>query len=73
MSGIDRVNTLWFLGWLVAMLALFGLGLRLPLQPRLSRPVAAFMAARTSGGRFVDVCVINSTMLSKKACIMRRV
>ena len=40
MSGIDRVNTLWFLGWLVAMLALFGLGLRLPLQPRLSRPVA---------------------------------
>jgi hypothetical protein len=38
-----------------------------------SRPIAAFIARRTSGGRLVDVCVINSTMLSKKAVIMRRV
>ncbi len=38
-----------------------------------SLPMAAFIASRTSGGRLVDVCVINSTMLSKKAVIMRRV
>jgi hypothetical protein len=31
------------------------------------------MAARTSGGRSVDVFVISSTMLSKKAGSMRTV
>jgi len=45
-SSLDRVNALWFLGWLVAVLGLFALGLRLPLQPRLSRPAAlAYTAA----------------------------
>ena len=40
MSRLDVVNSLWFAGWLVAMLVLFGLGARLPLQPRLRRPGA---------------------------------
>jgi hypothetical protein len=33
----DVVNSLWFAGWLVAVFALFALGLRLPLQPRVGR------------------------------------
>ncbi len=37
MKGGDLGNTLWFAGWCLAMLALFILGLRLPLQPRLAR------------------------------------
>jgi ABC-type uncharacterized transport system involved in gliding motility auxiliary subunit len=34
---LELVNLLWFAGWCVALLVLFGLGLRLPLQPRLRR------------------------------------
>ena len=41
MSRLDVVNSLWFAGWLIAVLALFVLGLRLPLQPRLRRVAAA--------------------------------
>ena len=37
------------------------------LVPGASMPVACFIAARTSGGRSVDVRVMRSTMLSKKA------
>src|SRR6266403_1127365 len=37
MDRLDAVNTLWFGGWLVALAVLLGLGLRLPLQPRLRR------------------------------------
>jgi gliding motility-associatede transport system auxiliary component len=37
MDRLDLVNTLWFGGWLVALAVLFGVGLRLPLQPRLRR------------------------------------
>jgi hypothetical protein len=33
----DLVNVVWFAGWLVALAVLFGLGLRLPLQPSLRR------------------------------------
>ncbi len=40
MDRLDVVNTLWFVGWLVAVLALFVLGLRLPLQPSLRRLLA---------------------------------
>jgi hypothetical protein len=32
----ELVHLLWFAGWCVAMLVLFGLGIRLPLQRRLS-------------------------------------
>ena len=37
MDRPDLVNVVWFVGWLVALAVLFGLGLRLPLQPRLRR------------------------------------
>jgi len=40
-SRLDVVNSLWFVGWLAALLVLFTLGVRLPLQPRLRR-LAAF-------------------------------
>src|SRR6202011_1223344 len=37
MDRPDLVNVVWFVGWLGALAVLFGLGLRLPLQPRLRR------------------------------------
>jgi hypothetical protein len=37
MDRLDVVNALWFGGWLIALSVLLGLGLRLPLQPRLRR------------------------------------
>jgi gliding motility-associatede transport system auxiliary component len=40
MDRLHVTNILWFVGWLVALAALFGLGLRLPLQPRLRRSAA---------------------------------
>jgi ABC-type uncharacterized transport system involved in gliding motility auxiliary subunit len=36
-ASLELANLLWFAGWCAAMLVLFVLGLRLPLQPRLSR------------------------------------
>jgi hypothetical protein len=40
LSRLDVVNSLWFAVWLAAVLLLFGLGVRLPLQPRLRRLAA---------------------------------
>src|ERR1700738_1472217 len=37
MDRLDVVNVFWFGGWLLALAVLLGLGLRLPLQPRLRR------------------------------------
>ena len=37
MGGSDLVNTVWFVGWLMALAVLFVLGSRLPLQPRAGR------------------------------------
>lgn len=37
MGGGDLVNTVWFLGWLIALFVLFALGIRLPLLPRAGR------------------------------------
>jgi gliding motility-associatede transport system auxiliary component len=37
MDRQDVVNVVWFGGWLVALAVLLGIGLRLPLQPRLRR------------------------------------
>ena len=37
LGPLELVNLLWFAGWCAAMLVLFGLGIRLPLQLRLSR------------------------------------
>jgi hypothetical protein len=45
MDRLDAVNTLWFVGWLLALGVLFALGLRLPLQPRLGRlPALGYVA-----------------------------
>ena len=43
MSRLDIVNSLWFLGWLAALLVLFALAVRLPLQPRLRRLAAQML------------------------------
>jgi len=37
MDRLDVVNTIWFAGWLIAVVVLFALGARLPLMPRLRR------------------------------------
>jgi hypothetical protein len=45
MDRLEIVNTIWFLGWLVALAVLFVLGLRLPLQPSLRRvPALGYVA-----------------------------
>ena len=50
MSGLDVVDVLWFVGWLVAMLVLFWLATRLPLQPGLRRPATiAYTSALVAG------------------------
>ena len=58
MDRVDPINLLWFAGWLVALAALFALGLRLPLQPRLRRPAAlayvAGIVAATLGIAVLD-------------------
>jgi len=49
-SRLDVVNSLWFAGWLVAVLVLFALGVRLPLQVRRRRPAAfGYTAAIVAG------------------------
>ncbi len=40
MDLLETVNILWFVAWLAALAVLFVLGARLPLQPRLRRPLA---------------------------------
>jgi hypothetical protein len=46
MDRLDVVNTIWFAGWLIAVAALFALGLRLPLMSRLRRlPALAYAGA----------------------------
>jgi hypothetical protein len=54
LSRLDVVNSLWFVGWLAAVLLLFGLGVRLPLQPRLGR----FSAAAYTAGVVVAVMAV---------------
>src|SRR5947207_678380 len=45
MDRLDVVNSVWFVGWLVALTVLFMVGLRLPLQPHLRRlPALAYVA-----------------------------
>jgi hypothetical protein len=46
MDRLDGINLIWFAGWLIAVAALFALGLRLPLLPRLRRlPALAYTGA----------------------------
>jgi hypothetical protein len=59
----DLVNLLWFAGWCVAMLVLFGLGMRLPLQPRWSHWIGV---AYTAGS---VVAAIALTVLANAALV----
>src|SRR6185312_136253 len=45
MDRLDVVNSFWFVAWLAALAVLFVLGARLPLQPRLRRPLAVAYGA----------------------------
>src|SRR5262245_46675085 len=46
MTRLDVVNSVWFVGWLAAVIVLLVLGLRLPLQPSLRRlPALAYVVA----------------------------
>src|SRR6185369_17082078 len=46
LDRLDGINMIWFAGWLIAVAALFALGLRLPLLPRLRRlPALAYTSA----------------------------
>src|SRR5690242_20356399 len=63
MERADLINTAWFAGWLVAIAALFVLGLRLPLQPRLRRTarvvyVAAIVVATLGVGALANVALV---------------
>src|SRR3984893_17212470 len=54
MDRPDLVNVVWFVGWLGALAVLFGLGLRLPLQPRLRRlPALVYTVTVVAGARAV--------------------
>lgn len=64
MDRLDAVNTVWFAGWLVAVLALFVLALKLPLQPRLSRLKAL---AYTTG---IVVAVLGVAVLANVSLIL---
>lgn len=44
-DSLELLKVFWFAGWCVALLVLFGVGLRLPLQPRLSRYASAAYTA----------------------------
>ena len=50
----ELVHLLWFVGWCVAMLVLFGLGIRLPLQRRLSH----WMGVAYTAGSVVAAIVV---------------
>ena len=45
MAEVEFADLIWFAGWLGALVVLFWLALRLPLQTRLSRPGAQIYAA----------------------------
>jgi len=45
MDRLDVVNSFWFVAWRAALAVLFVLGARLPLQPRLRRPLAVASGA----------------------------
>src|SRR5438477_2038979 len=59
----ELVHVLWFAGWFVAMLVLFGLGIRLPLQRRLSH----WMGVAYSAGSVVAAIVV--TVLANVALV----
>jgi hypothetical protein len=63
MHEVDFADLLWFTGWLAAMVVLFGLALRLPLQTRLSGVGAQIYAGAVVVG-IVAVAVLANFALS---------
>ena len=63
MHEVELADLLWFAGWLGAMVVLFWLALRLPLQTRLSGPGAQIYAAAVVVG-IVAVAVLANFALS---------
>jgi len=63
MDRLDLVNTIWFAGWLVALFALFVLGLKLPLQPRLFRFAAVSYAAGIAAGALGVAALANVALV----------
>jgi hypothetical protein len=61
-ASLELTNLLWFAGWCAAMLVLFVLGIRLPLQPRLSR-VASMASAAGSVVAAVGLVVLANVAL----------
>jgi hypothetical protein len=59
----ELVNLLWFAGWCVAMLVLFGLGIRLPLQRRLSRWVGVAYTAGSVVAAMVVTVLANVALV----------
>ena len=67
MSAADLVNALWFLGWLAALLMLFAVGMRLPLQPRGGR------ASAVASSALVVLTVIGVVVLANVALAVHEV
>jgi len=67
MDRLDGINMIWFAGWLIAVAALFALGLRLPLLPRLRRlPALAYTAA-------IVVATLGAAALANVALVLHDV
>jgi ABC-type uncharacterized transport system len=61
-DSLELTNLLWFAGWCAAMLVLFVLSIRLPLQPRLSR-VASMVSAAGSVVTAIGLVVLANVAL----------
>ncbi len=59
----ELVHLLWFAGWCVAMLVLFGLGIRLPLQRRLSHWMGVAYTAGSVAAAMVVTVVANVALV----------
>src|SRR5262245_45478243 len=60
---LELANLLWFAGWCVALLVLFILGLRLPLQPRLRRWPGPAYACGSVGLAIVCAVLANVSLV----------
>src|SRR5690349_5550320 len=67
MGGGDLVNAIWFLGWVIALVVLFVVGIRLPLQPRAGRMASVGYSV------LVVACVVGIVVLANVALGMHEV
>ncbi len=64
-SPLEFANLLWFAGWCVALLVLFMLGIRLPLQSRLSRWPNLAYASGSVGLAIALVVLANAALVGR--------